>query len=111
MAVREQTRRVGDTRTAIAATLKRPDNTVENLTGLDVTFQMTDSEGDDKVAETSDNVTVTNASAGQVQYDPQAVDVDTEGTFFAYFRVAEGSDKDTFPAIMGEFKINIVPAA
>ena len=110
MAVQKQVRRVGDTRTAIAVTLKRPDNTVESLSGLTVTFQMTDTKGEDKVAETSDNVSVTDAAAGQVQYNPQAADVDTEGTFFAYFRVADGSDKDTFPAIMGEFKIIIVPA-
>ncbi len=111
MSVQEQTRRIGDTRTAIAATLKRPDGSVENLSGLDVTFQMTHTEGNDKVAETPDNITVTDAAAGEVQYDPQAADVDTEGTYNAYFRVADGSDKDTFPAIMGEFKINIVPAA
>lgn len=111
MAVQIQTRRVGDTRTAIAATLKRPDNTVEDLTGLTLSFQMTDTEGDDKVAETESNVTVTNATAGQVQYDLQPSDVDTEGTFFAYFRVADGTAKDTFPAEKGEFKINIVPAA
>ena len=111
MSVQEQTRRVGDTRTVIAATLKRPDNTVESLSGLTVTFQMTNTKDDvDKVAETSDNVTVTDAAAGEVQYAPQAADVDTEGTFNAYFRVADGSDKDTFPAIMGEFKITIVPA-
>lgn len=111
MAVQKQTRRVGDTRTVIAATLKRPDNTVEDLTGLTLTFQMTDSKGSDKVAETASNVTVTDASAGQVEYAPQADDVDTEGTYFAYFRVADGTDKDTFPAILGEFKIEIVPAA
>ncbi len=111
MAVQEQTRQIGDIRTAIAATLKRPDDSVEDLTGLTVTFQMTDSEGADKVAETADNVTVTDATAGEVQYDPQTADVDTEGTFFAYFRAADGTGKDTFPAIMGEFQITFMPRA
>ena len=109
--VRTQYRSVGDTRTAIAGTLKRPDSTVENVSGLTVTFRMTDTEGADKVAETSDNVTVTDAANGLVQYNPQAADVDTEGTFNAYFRVANGSDKDTFPAIQGEFRIVIGPSA
>ena len=109
--VRTQKRGVGDTRTAIAGTLKRPNGTVENLTGLTVTFRMTNTEGADKVAETSDNVSVTDVTNGLVQYNPQAADVDTEGTFNAYFRVADGSDKDTFPAIRGEFRIVIGPSA
>lgn len=111
MAVQTQYRGVGDTRTAIAGTLQRPDGTVENLSGLTVTFRMTDTEGADKVAETNSNVTVTDAANGLVQYSPQSADVDEEGTFNAYFRVADGSDKDTFPAIQGEFRIVIGPSA
>ncbi len=110
MAVQEQHRQVGDTRTAIAATLTRPDGTAEDLSGLTLKFAMYDSEGSAKVAETSSNVTVTNASAGEVQYNPQAADVDTEGTFFAYFIAETGAGaQDTFPAVRGELKITIHP--
>ena len=106
MAVQIQNRQVGDTRTVIAATLKRPDDTAENLTGLTLKFAMYDAEGTAKVAETSDNVSVTDAAEGEVQYSPQAADVDEEGTFFGYF-IAEtgGGAQDTFPAIKGELKI------
>ena len=112
MAVQRQERQVGDTRTAIAATLKRPDGTVESLSGLTLKFAMTDSEGTVKVAETNDNVTVTDATNGLVQYAPQAADVDTPGTFHAYFVAETGAGaQDTFPAIMGEFQIVIRPQA
>ena len=107
MAVQEQHRIVGDTRTAIAATLKRPNGDIEDLSGLTVNFVMYDSEGSTKVSETSDNVTVTDASNGEVQYDPQADDVDEAGTYYAYFRVVNGSDKDSFPAVQGELRIVI----
>ena len=108
MAQQIQTRQVGDIRTAIAATLKRPDGTAEDLTGLTLKFAMYDATGSAKVAETSDNVTVTDAEAGEVQYDPVAADVDTEGSFLAYF-IAEtaGGKQDTFPVTKGELRINI----
>ena len=112
MTVQRQIRQVGDTRVAIAATLKRPDGTVVDLTGFETTtyFKMLDSEGSTKVAETISHVTVTDATAGQVEYAPQAVDVDTEGTFHAYFIVLDGTDRDIFPAAKGGFEIVIEAA-
>jgi hypothetical protein len=108
MVVQRQNRQVGNRRIAIAATLKRADKTVVDLTGLTVKFTMIDSEGPVKVAETSIGVTVTDATAGEVQYDLLAADVDTEGTFFAYFIVeTAGALQDTFPAVKGEYKICI----
>ena len=108
MATQIQTRQIGDTRTAIAVTCKRPDGTAEDLTDLTLKFAMYDSEGSAKVAETTDNVSVTDATAGKVQYDPQAADVDEEGTFYAYF-IAEAAtgEQDTFPAETGDLRIII----
>lgn len=108
MAGQTQKRHVGDTRIAIAATLKRPDGTAVNLTGLTVKFKMVDSQGTVTVAETTTNVTVTSAAAGQVQYDPQAADVDTAGTYYAYFTVYSGTDFEHFPVHRGEFVIEIM---
>ena len=108
MAVQRQTRHVGDTEVAIAATLKRPDGTVVDLTGLTLKFKMLDSEGSTKVALTDDYVTVTDEDAGQVQYSPVAADVDTAGTYYAYFVTVDGTaNLDTFPAEKGEFRIDI----
>ncbi len=109
----KQFRQVGDTRIAIAATLKRPDNTVVDLSGLTLKFTMVESEsGTVKVTETSDNVTVTSAAAGEVQYDPVAADVDTPGTYYAYFIAENGSGKqDSFPSETGKFQIAIMPLA
>ena len=108
MSVQEQARHVGDTSVAVAATLVRPDDSVVDLTDLTVSFKMLDSEGTAKVAKTTDNVTVTDAEAGQCQYDLQTADVDTEGTFYAYFIVGDGGD-DTFPVERGEFRIRFMP--
>ena len=108
---RRQIRQIGDTRTAIAAKLYRPDKTIEDLTGLTVNFAMYDTEGTAKVEETSEHVTVTDAEAGEVQYDPQAADVDTVGTFYAYFIIEENDAKDTFPAVKGDLIIDIQDVA
>lgn len=99
-----------DTEVAIAATLKRPDGTVVNLTGLTVRFLMVDSQGNSKLAETATNVSVTDAANGLCQYNPQAADVDTAGTYYGYFTVEDASgNKDTFPAETGELQIIINP--
>jgi hypothetical protein len=111
MAVQKQDRGVGDTGTPLAATLERPDGTAVNLTGLTVSFQMvSQATGADKVAETTSNVVLTDAANGQVKYTFQDADVDTAGTFYAYFRVIiTGDDKDTFPAIGKEMEVVIHP--
>lgn len=96
--------------TAIAVTLKRPDGTVVDLTGKTVKFEMYGlADGDTKVAETSTGVTVTSATDGECQYDPVAADVDTPGTYFAYFTVTSSSKKDTFPVHEGYLEIIIDP--
>ena len=112
MAVQTQNRQVGDLRTTIAATLTRPDGTVEDLTGLTIKFAMYDAEGSTKVAKTEIGASATDATNGEVQYVPLAVDVDTPGTFFAYF-IAEtaGGKQDSFPAIKGDFKIVFHPTS
>ena len=112
MSVQEQHRQVGDTRTALACTLKQ-NNTAVDLTSLTVTFQMVDPEDEsDVISETSTGVTVTDASAGQVKYTFSAAGVANEGTFYAYFRAATaGSAKDTFPVVTGEMRVVIHPRA
>jgi len=103
-----QVRHVGDTEVAIAATLQRPDGTAVNLTGLTVKFRMVAVDGTTKVAETASNVTVTDEASGQVQYNPQAADVDTAGVYHAYFVVIDGSsNRDTFPVKNGDLVIII----
>ena len=86
---------VGDTRSLFAVTLMREGAAV-NLTGLFVRFSMVDADGQVKVAETAGNVSVSNAAAGEVEYDFQAADVDQPGTFYAYFHVY-GTDPDVDP--------------
>lgn len=113
MSVDRQYRHIDDTLTAIAVTLQRPDGTAVDLTSLTVRFMMVlAQDGTVKVAETASNVSVTDASNGQCQYDPQAVDVDTAGTYYAYFTAEDGSsNKDTFPAKTGDFEIIILPTS
>lgn len=110
---RRHKRHVGDTQTALAVTCKRPDGTVVDLTSMTVRFEMyLASNGSTKVAETASNVTVTDATNGQVQYDFQAADVDTPGTYYAYFTVENAAGKkDTYPVDKGYLEVIIDPDA
>jgi hypothetical protein len=108
MSTSQQLRHVGDTEVALAATLVRPDGTVVDLTGLTVKFTMIDSDGADVIAETETGVTVTDADSGEVQYTFSSGDVDTAGTYYAYFIVFDGTgNRDTFPVRQRELRISI----
>lgn len=104
-------RHVGDTRTALSLSLVQPNSagtdTAVDLSGLTVTFRMVDSSGVTKVAETSERVTVVDASGGKVDIDFAAADVDTAGVFFGYVEVTESGEFDTFPVIRNELRIEI----
>lgn len=110
MVVQRQIRHVGDTLSAIAVTCKRPNGDAVSLSGKTVKFKMVDAEdGTVKVAATSTGVSITGAAAGQVQYSPVAVDVNTPGTYYGYFLVYSGADYETFPTATGDLIIQIAP--
>lgn len=112
MSVQKQTRQIGDIGIALAATLKRPDGTVVDLSALTVNFTMVESEsGTVKVVESDTGVTITDATNGQVQKVFLAADVDTVGVFHAYFVVEQSGGQDTFPVVMGELEVSIQPLA
>lgn len=104
---------VGDTLTPLAVQLKQKDSNgalaAVNLTGLTVKFTMVNSAGTVIVNEATTGVTVTTAASGLVQYDFQAADVVTSGTFYGWFTVYSGTEKDTYPA--GGRKLTIEIAA
>lgn len=111
MAVQSHRRHLGDTEVVLAATLQRPDETAVDLTGLTVKFKMVSAEdGTEKIAATATGISVTDASAGECQYQFSAAGVDTEGTYYGYFTVTDGSGHvDTFPAETGDLEIIIMP--
>jgi hypothetical protein len=111
MAVQTQNRQVGDTRISIATTLTRLNGTVVDVSSpLIVKFTMVETDGTVKVAETETGVTKDDAVNGEVSYAPLAADVDTVGTFYAYFIVEDGDGKqDTFPVKEGDLIIEIQP--
>ena len=91
-------RSVGDTRTPLRVRLTQSGVAVD-LTGKTVAFKMVTSTGGEKVAENAANVSVLDAATGDVQYQLQAADVDTAGTFYGWWLVYDGDGKrDTFPA-------------
>lgn len=102
---------VGDTKTPLKVRLKQPGETGYedvDLTNLgNVKFKMVASDGSTKRDWT--NATKDNSSQGKVSYDFQAADVDTEGTFYGYFRVydADGNERDTFPNEVENLMIEI----
>ena len=93
---------VGDTLTPLGCQLKQKDDngslSAVVLTGLTVKFTLVNSAGTVVVNEATTGVTVTDAATGKVSYDFQAADVITAGTFYGWFSVYSGSEKDTYPA-------------
>lgn len=86
---------VGDRITPISGKLVQS-GAVVNLTGSTVLFHMVKKDGTVKVDEQA--ATVVSAVGGLVRYAPTANDVDTEGEFFAWFIVVDGSSlRDSFP--------------
>ena len=102
---------VGDTGAPIKRTLTA-DGVPVDLTGKEIEFKMIASDGTVKVDWTTANVTVSApASSGGVQYDFQSVDVNTAGTFYAWFRIADTGDRRTFPSSGRTHKVIISAAA
>ena len=111
MAENIHTRHIGDTRTVLPATLYQPNasgvDTVVDLTGLTVEFKLVSSAGADVVAQTGTGVTVTDAAAGQVQYDFSSAGAATAGRYFGYFVVTDSTETDHFPVVSRELVVCI----
>ena len=111
MAEQTHTRHITDTRTVFAATLKQPNasgvDTVIDLTGLTVEFKLVNQAGVAVIAQTGTGVTVTDATAGEVQYDFSAGGVATAGRYYAYFVVIDSSETDHFPVASRELVVCI----
>jgi hypothetical protein len=101
---------IGDTLTPLGAQLKQRDAngalSAVNLTGLTVKFSMANSAGTVVVNEATTGVTVTDAANGKVQYDFQTADVATAGTFYGWFTVYSGAERDSYPT--GNKKLIII---
>ena len=114
MVAERHTITVGDTLTPLGVQLLQRDTSgalsAVDLAGKTVKFFMVDEDGTDVVTETETGVTVTGESDGQVQYDFQAADVDTAGTFYGWFRVYSGAEYDTYPTGGRKLCILIVEA-
>lgn len=98
---------VGDTRVPLSVTLTRPNGDAIDLTGLTVKFYAVDEDGAEAIAETETGVSVTDADAGQVQYDFQDADVETARRLYAYFRIYDGAEFERIPVKAGDLIINI----
>jgi len=101
-----------DTRTVIAATLKQPDEAGDlqpvDLTGKTVRFKMLN-RGDDSVtiALTATGVTISDAAAGEVEYDFAAAGVLAAGKYRGFFVVDDAGETDHFPPEVNGLEINI----
>lgn len=84
-----------DTSPSLQATLKDAALNPVDLTGATVMFHMKSVDGTIKIDQ---QMTVTNASGGVVQYDWQSGDTDTVGTYYVEFEVTYAdSSVETFP--------------
>jgi hypothetical protein len=84
-----------DTSPALQATLQDYAGSPINLLGASVRFHMKSLEG---AVVVDAPMTVTNAAGGTVQYNWQAADTDTAGTYYAEFEVTYSDlSIETFP--------------
>lgn len=86
-------RAVGDTLTEFAAVLQSG-GVARNLTGKTVSFKMYSLAG---ALVTNAAATVDSPTTGEVSYDFQAADVDTEGTYKAWFVITDSTETDHYP--------------
>ena len=93
---------VGDTLTPLGCQLKYKNAsgvlTPLVLTALTVKFTLVSSAGVVLQNESTTGVSVVDADTGKVQYDFQTTDVTAAGTYYAWFTVYSGTEKDTYPA-------------
>ena len=84
-----------DTSPSLQATLKDAAQSPVILSGATVKFHMKSVDGTVKVDQP---MTITDANGGVVQYDWQAVDTDTVGTYYVEFEVTYADTSiETFP--------------
>jgi hypothetical protein len=85
----------------LSVTLTQPNefdvDTIVNLTGLTVKFRMLNQSGVEVIALTTTGVTVTDATAGEVQYDFGSTSVSAVGRYYGYFVVVDVEKTDHFP--------------
>ena len=94
-------RHINDTLVVLAATLQRPNSenvpTAVDLTGLTVEFKLVDKRTGQTVIEpTAVGVSVTNAAAGEVEFDFSSA-VSSPGHYLAYFIVTDAGETGHFP--------------
>lgn len=84
-----------DTSPSLQATLKDASLTPINLAGATVMFHMKSLDG---VVKVDEEMTITNEEGGVVQYNWQAGDTDTVGTYYVEFEVTYSDNSvETFP--------------
>ena len=100
---------LGDTRTVLDFELVQPNelgvDTPVPLTGLTAKFKMVTKHGKVIIPLTTTGCTITDAAAGEVEYDFSSSGVDQAGEYFGYVVIDDGGETDHFPVIKQEFKI------
>lgn len=102
----------GDSLTPIGLRIKRRNTSgvlaAVDLTGTTVKVLICDHGGNVVVAETTEGVTVTNATEGEVSYDfPSGASALGAGTYYLYARVYVGTERDTYPVVSKQMRIRV----
>lgn len=100
----------GDSLTPLGAVLKQRNEAgvlaAVDLTGRTAKVLVVDAGGSVVVAETTTGVTVVDQEAGKVSYDFRTGDdALPAGTYYLYFRVYSGTERDTFPVEPKQMKV------
>jgi hypothetical protein len=102
----------GDSLTPIGVQLKQRNSSGTlspvDLSGKTVKALVVDADGAAAVAETTTGVVVADEDNGKVSYDFLAgASALAEGTYYLYFRVYSGTERDTYPTAEKGLKIKV----
>lgn len=100
----------GDSLTPLGVQLKQQNEAgvlaAVDLTGKTVVVVIADSTGSVVISETTTGVETTEPGAGKVRYTfPSGQDALQAGTYYLYFRVYQGTRRDTFPVVPKQLRI------
>ena len=99
----------GDTLTPLMVDFKRPDGTRVDVTGKTVSFEMYNADGQNiatgGTTTFEDHPTVADVTVGQHDFSDE--EVETPGTYYAYFRLTESGEHETFPVTQGMLRVQV----
>lgn len=100
--------KTGDTEPDLVVQLRKDNNNPKDLTGATVELAIVEANESTLVVDddTSGNITISNATNGEISYSWQATDTEKAGTYEGEIQVTDGTDVSSYPS-RGTFMVHI----